>query len=138
MSRRTRAWQLLLSASLLLGCHGSGCNPPTKSQLTDAILDEECNHKTKCPGGYECDFGSADPSNPNSLGTCTYVECGLTDICKQPQTKCGLPQETALCDKRNNDKYCECQIATSQEVPSTPTGGGTPTTGGPPTTGDKL
>jgi len=52
--------------------------------LTDAILDEECNNKNKCPGGYKCDFGSAEPSNPNSLGTCTYVECGLTDLCKKP------------------------------------------------------
>ena len=131
MSQRTRAWHFLLSASLLLGCNGSGCNPPKKSQLTDAILDEECSKMTKCPAGYECDFGAANSSDPNSLGTCTYKECGLTDLCKTPHTECALSDETAMCDRRKNDKYCECQRPSSQEVPSTPT------TGGPPTTGDK-
>lgn len=136
MSRRTRAWQLLFSASLLLGCNGSGCEPyPVPGKLVDV----ECGAHTKCPFGYECDYGAKDPNHPNSVGICQYVECKLTDVCEKPHIECPLPQEIAMCDKFADDKYCDCVRPNSQDVPGTPTTGGpaAPTTGVTPTGGDK-
>ena len=131
MSRRTRAWQLLMGASLLLGCNGSGCNPPAS---TDPIVDKKCGAHTMCPFGYECRYeDGVDPKDPNSLGLCKYVECQLTEPCKesQPSEKdCALPTETLMCDKFDRDHYCSCVRPSSQDVP------GTPTTG-VPTPGDK-
>ena len=130
MSRRTRAWQLLFSASLLLGCNGSGCNPEPE---TGKIVDVECGAYTTCPSGYECIYGAGiNPDNPKSIGKCEYKECGLMDLCKKPQKRCPLKEETAMCDRFDNDKYCDCVRPSSQEVPSTPTTGGTPTTGDKP------
>ncbi len=125
MSRQTRAWQLLLGASLLLGCNSTATN------TTDIVEGTKCGAHTKCPFGYECNYGGSDPNNPQSIGECKYKECGLKDVCKKPQKLCALDQETAMCDRFDNDKYCECERPNSEEVPSTPT------TGVPPTTGDK-
>lgn len=126
MSRRARAWQFFVSASLSFACND------TKTNTSDIIEGTECSKNTKCPSGYKCDFGSAAPSDPASLGQCKYEACGLTDPCKKPQKACGLPEETAMCDRFNNDAYCECTRPNAQEVPSTPTTGGIPTTGGKP------
>ena len=138
MSRRTRAWQLLFSASLLLGCNGSGCNNPNTGTTVDAV-DAKCGLHTQCPFGYECNYGASDPKLPQSVGQCEYKHCGLTDPCKKPQKNCALKEETAMCDRRNNDDYCDCVRPNSQDVPNTPTTGGPspPPTGGTPTTGDK-
>ena len=121
MSRRTRAWQILVSVSLLLGCN--------KEDKTNETYDDVvCSKYTTCPAGYKC---TNDPGNPQSTGVCLYQECGLTDHCKKPQKQCPLDVETAMCDSRNNDKYCECIRPNSEEVPATPTTGGPPTTGKP-------
>jgi hypothetical protein len=138
MSRRTRAWQLLIGASLLLGCNGSGCNNGSET-TSGKLVGVECGAHTKCPFGYECDYGAKDPNHPKSVGLCQYVECKLTDLCEKPHKECPLPQETAICDKFDNDKYCDCVRPSSQDVPGTPTTGGppAPTTGATPTSGDK-
>ncbi len=129
MSRRTRAWQLLVGASLLLGCN----KPPAAA---DPIVGKKCGADTMCPFGYECQYDAGiDPKNPNSIGQCKYLECKLTEPCKKPQPlvkNCGLPTETLMCDKFDNDRYCDCVRPTSDEVPSTPTTGGPPTTGAKP------
>ena len=126
MHRRTRAWQLLFSASLLLGCK----NPePADGKLVNV----ECGAYTKCPSGYECNYGGKDSKNPKVTGLCEYVTCGLTDLCKKPHPECSLKEETAKCDKFDNDHYCECIRPSSQDVPTGGTGPGDPT----PTTGDK-
>ena len=129
MSRQTRAWLVLVSTSLLLGCNGSGCKPEPEA---GKLVDVQCGAYKKCPSGYECNYGGSDPKNPKNFGLCEYVECGLTDLCEKPQTRCALKVETPLCDKFDNDKYCECVRPNSEEVPSTPTTGGTPTTGDKP------
>ena len=118
MSRRTRAWQLLVSATLLLACN---------QDETDKVEGTPCTKDTKCPAGYDC---TNDPGNPKSVGECKYRECGLTDLCKKPQTQCLLKTETAMCDKKNNDKYCECIRPNAEDVPATPTTGA-PSTGKP-------
>jgi len=120
MSRRTRAWQLLTTVALALGCS------PTPS--ADPIEDAVCSNKTKCPAGYEC---PNNPGDPLSTGKCEYQKCGLTDLCKKPHQECPLKEETAMCDRKDNDKYCECVRPSSEEVPTTPTTGGPPTTGKP-------
>jgi hypothetical protein len=123
MSQRTRAWQFLLGASLLLG---SGC----KTTAGDEIKDKVCGVNTPCPLGYKCAYEDGiNPSNPQSLGKCAYVECELMDPCKKPHKQCALPDETAMCDRETNDKYCECVRPSSQELPNTPTTGAPPTTG---------
>lgn len=117
--RRTRAWQLLVSATLLLACH--------KEEKTGMTYDDAvCSKYTTCPAGYKC---TNDPADPQSTGLCKYQECGLKVPCKGPMT-CIADKESALCDERNLDKLCECATPNSAEVP-------TPTTGGTPTTGDK-
>jgi len=112
MSRRTRAWQLLVSATLLLGC--------AKPNERDTPPKDKCSTKTACPAGYECDFKGANKSDPRAIGVCEYKVCGLTDLCKKPQN-CLPGQETATCDKENNDKFCGCVRPNAQEVPSAPT-----------------
>jgi hypothetical protein len=108
-----------------------GCSKPNDR---DPEPKPKCSTKTLCNPGYECDFGTQNPLNPSSIGTCKYAAvCGLTDLCKKPQA-C-LPQEQAMCDRLDNDHFCHCATPTSQDVPVTPTTG-TPTTD-PPTTGDK-
>lgn len=119
--RRTRAWQLLVSATLLLACN-------KEDKTNDTYEGATCSKYTTCPAGYKC---SNDPGNPQSTGVCLYQECGLTDLCKKPHKECALKSETALCDSLNNDKYCECQRQNSAEVPATPTTGDPPTTGKP-------
>lgn len=119
---RRRTWQLLATVALALGC-----NNPTPS--ADPIEDAVCSNKTKCPAGYKCDNNTADP---HSTGKCVYQECGLTDLCKKPQKQCPLKEETAMCDKKDNDKYCECVRPNSEDVPTTPTTGGDPPTTGKP------
>lgn len=118
MSRRTRAWQLLVGVTLLLGC--------TKPNERDPEPEDKCSTKTACPAGHKCDFGSQNPSDPTAIGRCKYQVCGLTELCEKPQA-CLAGQETAMCDKENNDKFCGCVRPNSQDVPGTPT----------PTTGDK-
>lgn len=112
MSRRTRAWQLLMSTTLLLGCvKPNERDPPPKAN---------CSTKTACPAGHKCDFKGANPSDPHALGVCEYETCGLTELCKKPQS-CLPDKETAMCDKENNDQFCGCVGPNSQDVPSTPT-----------------
>lgn len=120
MSQRTRAWQLLVTAILLLAC-----KKDDKINPGDPYEGATCSNQTKCPFGYKCTNNAADPL---STGKCEYQVCGRTEPCKEPQTQCPLKVETAMCDKFNNDKYCECVRPNSEDVPSTPTTGG-PTTG---------
>ena len=47
--RRTRAWQLLTTVALVLGC-----NPGPKNEAEDPVKGETCSHQTKCPDGYTC------------------------------------------------------------------------------------
>ena len=37
-----------------------------------------------------------------------------------------------MCDRKDNDKYCECLRPNSEDVPVTPTTGGDPPTTGKP------
>lgn len=121
MQRRT--WQLLVTVALAFGC-GSNPEPPE-----DPVKGATCSNKTKCPHGYKC---TNDPGDPHSTGKCEYQVCGLTDLCKKPHKECPLPVETAMCDKFDNDKYCECVRPNSEEVPTTPTTGDPPPTTGKP------
>lgn len=121
MSRRTRAWQLLVTATLLLACN-------KEDKTNDTYEGVTCSNMTKCPSGYKC---TNNPADPHSTGECKYQECGLTDLCKKPQKLCPLKQDTAMCDRFDNDRYCDCVRANSEEVPPTPTTGGPPTTGKP-------
>jgi len=120
MSRRQTAWQFLVSATLLLACN--------KEDKPNEVEGTPCSKYTMCPAGYKC---TNDPDNPQSAGVCKYQECGLTDPCKKPQKQCPLKEETAMCDQRNNDKYCECIRPNAEEVPATPTTGTPPSTGKP-------
>ena len=63
MSQRTRAWQLLATVALALGC-----NP---SPSADPIEDAVCSNETKCPTGYKC---TNNPGDPLSTGKCEYQE----------------------------------------------------------------
>ena len=122
MSRRTRAWQLLVCVPLLWACH-------KEDKTNETAEDEACSQYTKCPAGYKC---TNDPGDPQSAGVCKYQACGLTDLCKKPQKDCPLKSETAMCDRFDNDKYCECMRPNSAEVPTTPTTGDPPPTTGKP------
>ena len=102
------------------------CNKEDKTNET--AEDVACSKYTTCPAGYKC---TNDPGDPQSAGVCKYQACGLTDLCKKPQKQCPLKEETAMCDRFDNDKYCECVRPSSEEVPATPTTTGDP----PPTTG---
>ena len=118
MSHRTRAWQLIVGATLLLGCKQGETN------AEDEVKGAKCGAQTKCPSGYTCDYGTSNPNNPQSIGKCAYVECGLTDLCKKQEGNgCLLDKATASCDRFNPDKFCGCVEPLSQEVPTTPTTG---------------
>jgi hypothetical protein len=66
MSRRTRAWQLVVSATLLLACHKED---KTGETYDDAI----CSKSTACPAGYKC---TNNPAHPQSTGLCKYRSAG--------------------------------------------------------------
>jgi hypothetical protein len=117
---RRRTWQLFATVALVLGCN----KEPTGT--TDTVEDTICSNQTKCPGGYKC---TNNPADPLSTGKCEYQECGQTVPCKTKMS-CLADNESALCDKRDNNKLCECQVPNSQDVDLTT--GGTPTTGQKP------
>ena len=122
MSQKTRAWGFLAGVTLLLGCG--------KPNEGDGKPTVQCSTNTACPEGFKCNFGGANPANPASLGVCEYQECGLTVACKKKYPDCPLPQETAMCDSENNEKYCGCVRPNSEPVPpTTAASGDTPTTG---------
>ena len=110
MSRRTRAWQLVVGVTLIMGC--------SKPNERDPPPEKTCSTQTACPAGYKCEYD--DASGHYAVGHCEYEVCGQTEPCKEPKT-CLPGKETAMCDKMNNDKFCECVGPNSQDVPSTPT-----------------
>ena len=92
-----------------------GCSKPNER---DPDPKDKCSAKTACPAGYKCDYG--EETGQYAVGRCEYEVCGLTETCKKPQA-CLPAQEAAMCDKIDNDKFCECVRPLSQDVPSTPT-----------------
>jgi hypothetical protein len=115
---RRRNWQLLAIVALVLGC-GPGPNGSD-----DPVQGATCSNGTKCPGGYKC---NNNPADPGSTGKCEYQECGQTVPCKTKMS-CLADNESAICDKKNPAKLCECQVPNSLDL----TTGGTPTTGHTP------
>jgi hypothetical protein len=119
MRRQFRHFLAVAALQLSFG----GCGPGRPETGPEGVT---CSSLSKCPHGYKC---SNNPADPHSTGECKYQECGLTDICNKPQA-C-IPNQTAMCDRFNNDKFCECEGLNSENVPNPPATGGDPTTGKP-------